>query len=166
MDKKVKILLIVLAVTALVGAGLYLLFGWTEISIRPETAKITLDNKDLGSSYKGYLLIGEHKIKITSTNKYYSSVERGLRIKPGKNNFLLNLPAQKESFIAGLPIDNEKWSIIYTESINSFFVTINADPVEENKADVLRYLESRGVNTTKEKVIWNLIAGVGDAVGP
>lgn len=166
MNNKIKILLIGTITVIVIGIVLFCLFGWAEISVEPTNAKATLDKKEVSLPYKRFLLVGKHHLTVTTANSYYYPAEQEIRVKPGRNIINIKLTTKRDLFLKELPIDNDNWNISYTQTVDRLFVTIKTDPVEENKTAVLKFLKSKGIDTTKENIIWNTVAGVGDKVGP
>jgi hypothetical protein len=155
-----KIILITLGVVAVIMFALYWLFGWVNISVGPGENAITIDGNEYESPHKGFMFVGSYKLSAKASDKYHLPLEKELQVKPGINKYSYELPSKRSDFIETLPVYDVLWDIDYNQKQDKFFVLIKDDPYLENKKKAISYLESKGIDTSKENISWNSVAGV------
>lgn len=59
---------------------------------------------------------------------------------------------EKQAFLDGLPYITDKYRIDYSTVNNTFTITILTNPYEDSKQAALDFLESKGIDTSREKI--------------
>lgn len=146
-----------------IGAN-YFLFGNVSIKSNVNDINANLNDKDIQLPYKSFLRTGKYQLKTNITG--YLPTEQTLDVKPGQNNFTVELQSYEQVFIESLPIENEAYLIEYNENENFFYILIKSEPADDIKAKALKYITYKNVDTGKIEIVWDYVAGINGRSGP
>ena len=162
MNKKLLFIVPTLIIVLLITN--FFLFASVSINTNLNDISGYIDDKEVSLPYKGFLKTGYHNLNILVDG--YIPINEALKIKPGQNKKEIFLKTYKESYIEKTPYVTDDFEIDYNRAGDFFYVLIKNEPYEEIKASVTKELQKNNIDTIKEKIVWDSVAGVNNKVGP